>query len=166
MDILFDRKSCRNYKPDPISQEDLDYILHAGMSAPTACNTRCWSFIVVKDKETHKKIMQIHKASQMLENAPVAVIVCADLEKQYKNYWQQDCAASTENILLAATAKGYGSVWCGVATNTERQEGIAKLFKLPHNIIPFSLIVMGKPAEDKPVKERWSPDLIKYEIWK
>ncbi len=113
MDILFERKSCRNYKNDPIPQEDLDYILHASMSSPSAMNTRPWHFIVIKDKETHKKIMQIHRASQMLENAPLGIIVCCDLEKQYKNYWQQDCAASTQNMLLAATAKGYGSVWCG-----------------------------------------------------
>ena len=163
MDILFDRVSCRNYKSDDIVQQDLDYILNAGMSAPTACNAQEWSFLVVKNKETHKKIMEIHAAAQMLKSAPVAILVLADIEKQYKNYWQQDCAAATQNILLAATAKGYGSVWCGVATNTERQEGIAKLFNLPHNIIPFSLIVIGKSNEDKKVKNRWDETKIKYE---
>jgi nitroreductase len=163
MDILFDRVSCRNYKSDDIPQQDLDYILNAGMSAPTACNAQEWSFLVVKNKETHKKIMEIHAAAQMLKSAPVAILVLADIEKQYKDYWQQDCAAATQNILLAATAKGYGSVWCGVATNIERQEGIAKLFNLPHNIVPFSLIVIGKSNEDKKVKNRWDETKIKYE---
>lgn len=165
MDILFDRKSCRSYKSDEIPQEDLNYILHAGMSSPSAYNTRHWSFIIVKNKETHKKIMQIHQASKMLENAPVAVIVCADLEKQYKGYWQQDCAASTENMLLAATAKGYGSVWCGIFPVEERVKSFTELFKLPENIVPFSLVVIGKAAEEKPAKERWDSSKIKYEIW-
>ncbi|MEA5000424.1 MAG: nitroreductase family protein [Endomicrobiaceae bacterium] len=166
MDILFDRKSCRNYKSDDIPQDDLDYILHAGMSSPSAYNTRHWSFIVIKNKEIHKKIMQIHSASQMLANAPLAIVVCADLEKQYKNYWQQDCAASTENILLAATAKGYGSVWCGVAPIEDRVKGFRELLNIPENIMPFSLIVIGRSAEDKPAKQRWEPSKIKYEIWR
>lgn len=165
MDILFDRKSCRSYKLDEIPQEDLNYILHAGMSSPSALNTRHWSFIVIKNKETHKKIMQIHSASQMLANAPLAIVVCADLDKQYKGYWQQDCAASTENMLLAATAKGYGSVWCGVSPIEERVKAFAELLKLPKNMIPFSLVVIGKSDEDKPVKQRWEPGKIKYESW-
>ncbi|MFA7674903.1 MAG: nitroreductase family protein [Endomicrobiia bacterium] len=165
MDILFDRKSCRSYKTDEIPQEDLNYILHAGMSSPSALNTRHWSFIVIKNKETHKQIMQIHTASQMLVNAPIAIVVCADLDKEYKGYWQQDCAASTENMLLAATAKGYGSVWCGVCPIEDRVKAFTELLKLPKNMVPFSLVVIGKSAEDKPAKQRWEPSKIKYESW-
>lgn len=165
MDILFERQSCRKYKSDPIPQVDLDYILHAAMSSPSAMNTRPWHFIVIKDKQTHKKIMQIHKASQMLADAPVGIIVCCDIEKQYKNYWQQDCGASTENMLLAATAKGYGSVWCGIYPIEERVKAFADLLNLPQNIVPFSLVVIGKKAEELKEKQRWEPAKIRYEKW-
>lgn len=166
MDILFKRQSCRQYKPDSIAQKDLDYILHAGMSSPSAMNTRPWYFIIVKNKQTHEKIMNIHSASQMLKNAPVAIFVCADMKKQYKGYWQQDCAASTQNILLAATSKGYGSVWCGVYPVEDRVKNFSKMLKLPKKIIPFSLIIIGKPAQKKKKKDRWEPAKIKYETWK
>jgi len=165
MDILFERKSCRSYVSDPIPQQDLDYILHAAMSSPSAMNTRPWHFIVIKDKETHSKIMQIHRASQMLANAPLGIIVCCDIEKQYKNYWQQDCAASTQNILLAATAKGYGSVWCGIYPIEDRVKAFAELMNLPENIKPFSLVVIGKKAEEPKEKQRWEPEKIRYEKW-
>ncbi|AKL98398.1 nitroreductase family protein [Endomicrobium proavitum] len=165
MDILLERKSVRKYTDDPVKDEDLQYILRAAMSAPTACNRRPFEFIVVKDKETHKKIAQIHEAAQMILGAPAAVIVVGDADKVYENYLPQDCAAVTQNALLAATAKGYGSVWCGIYGNDKRMDAFKKLFNLPKNIKPFSLIVIGKSADNNPPKNGWQPEKIKYEKW-
>lgn len=166
MDILLERKSVRKYTKDDVNEEDLNYMLRAAMSAPTARNTRCYSFIVIKDKEMHKKIAAVHPAAQMILEAPLAVLVTGDADTAYKNYLPQDCAAATQNMLLAATAKGYGSVWCGVYDNKERQEALEKLFNLPANIKAFSLVVIGRPADGNPPKNGWDPQKIKYEVWK
>ncbi len=166
MDILLERKSVRKYTNEDVKEEDLNYILRAAMSAPTARNTRCWSFIVIKDKETHKKIAAAHPAAQMILHAPLAVLVVGDANRVYNNYMAQDCAAATENMLLAATSKGYGSVWCGIFENKERQDAIEKIFNFPSNIKAFSLVVMGRPAENNPPKNGWEPEKIKYEAWK
>ena len=165
MDVFFERKSVRKYAQGEVNDSDLNYILKAAMSAPTARNTRCYSFIVLKDKETHKKIAQIHKASQMILEAPVAVLVVGDADAVFGNYLPQDCGAATQNMLLAATAKGYGSVWCGIYGNEERMSDFSKLFKLPENIKPFSLVVMGKSADNNPPKNGWQSEKIKYEKW-
>jgi nitroreductase len=166
MDILLERKSVRNYTNEDVKDEDLEYILRAAMSAPTARNTRCYSFLVIKDKETHKKIAQIHKAAQMILHAPLAILVIGDQDKAYEEYLPQDLAAATQNILLAATAKGYGSVWCGVYSNKDRSEAIERLFNLPKNLKAFSLVVIGKSADNRPPKDGWEPEKIKYEVWK
>jgi len=166
MDILLDRKSVRKYADGGVSQEDLEYILRCAMSAPTARNTRCYSFIVVRNKETHKKIAAVHPAAQMILQAPLAVLVVGDAGKVYENYLPQDCAAATENMLLAATAKGYGSVWCGVYGNKERQAAVEKLFSLPPDIKAFSIVVIGKSADNSPAKNGWQPEKIKYETWR
>ncbi|MCL1971697.1 MAG: nitroreductase family protein [Endomicrobia bacterium] len=165
MSILFDRTSIRQYTAEPVTDEDLNFMLKAAMSAPTARNTRCWSFIVIKDKETRKKIASIHRAAQMVLGAPLAILIVGDANLVYEDYLPQDCGAATQNILLAATEKGYGSVWCGIYGNMERMEEFAKLFNLPENIKPFALAVIGKPAEKPAEKERWSPEKIKYEAW-
>jgi nitroreductase len=165
MDILFDRKSVRKYQAGNVDEDDLNYILKAGMSAPTAMNTKCFSFIVIKNKETHKAIAEVHESAQMILQAPIAVLVVADTKLAYNNYLPQDCSAATQNLLLAATAKGYGSVWCGVYSNEKRQDAIEKLFKLPPNIKAFSLVIIGKSADNAPVKNRWEPNKIKYEVW-
>lgn len=165
MSILFDRTSIRKYTDETVKDEDLNYILKAAMSAPTARNTRCWNFIVIKDKETHKKIAQAHRAAQMILSAPLAILVTGNEETVYENYLPQDCGASMQNILLAATEKGYGAVWCGIYGNKERMDAFTKLFDLPENIKPFGLAVIGRPAEKPAEKQRWSPEKIKYELW-
>jgi nitroreductase len=165
MDILLERKSVRKYTDEDVKKEDLDYILRAAMSAPTARNTKCCSFIVIKDKETHKKIAFLHRAAQMILQAPLAILVAGDQNAAFERYLPQDCAAATQNILLAATAKGYGSVWCGVYSNEERSKALEKLFNLPENIKAFSLVVIGKSADNNPPKNGWQPEKIKYEVW-
>ncbi|MDR1259881.1 MAG: nitroreductase family protein [Endomicrobium sp.] len=167
MDILLDRRSIRKYTGDDVKQEDLNYILHAAMSAPTAKNTKCYSFVVIKNKNMHKKIAKIHKYAQMILEAPVAILVVGDQNIVYKGYLPQDCAAATQNILLAATAKGYGAVWCGIYSNKERSKNIEKLFKLPKNIKAFSIVIIGKSDDSSiHVKNNWQIEKIKYEIWK
>ena len=165
MDILLERKSVRKYTNEPVKDEDLEYILRAAMSAPTARNQRPYSFIVIKDKETHKKIAQIHRAAQMVLEAQVVILVVGDQDKAFENYLPQDCAAATQNILLAATAKGYGCVWCGIYGNEERMKLFSETFKLPENIKPFSLVVIGKSADNSPAKNGWDKSKIKLEKW-
>jgi nitroreductase len=166
MDILLERKSVRKYTDEDVKKEDLDYILRAAMSAPTARNTRCYSFIVIKDKEMHKKIASLHHAAQMILQAPLAILVTGDQNAAFEKYLPQDCAAATQNILLASTARGYGSVWCGVYSNEERSKALEKLFNLPENIKAFSLVVIGKSADNNPPKSGWQTEKIKYEVWK
>jgi nitroreductase len=165
MDILFARRSVRQYLEGSISEQDLTYILHAAMAAPTAMNTRCYHFLVIRDKTIHKKIAMIHKAAQMIISAPLAILVLGDSNLAFEDYLPQDCAAVTQNILLAATTKGYGSVWCGIYSNHNRESAIATLFNLPKNIKPFSLVVIGKPAVKLSMRNVWQPEKVKYETW-
>ncbi|MDR1942345.1 MAG: nitroreductase family protein [Endomicrobium sp.] len=165
MDVFFERKSVRKYLQDDVKEEDLNYILRAAMSAPTARNARCYSFIVVRDKETHKKIAEVHRAAQMILQAPLAILVVGDESKVFEGYLPQDCAAATQNILLAATLKGYGSVWCGVYSNDERSKALEKLFLLPSSVRAFSIVVIGKSADNSAPKNGWQPEKIKYEKW-
>jgi len=165
MDILLERKSVRKYTSEPVKDEDLQYILRAAMSAPTARNTRCYSFIVIKDKEMHRKIAGFNPASQMILEAPAAILVVGDKNVVFGDYLPQDCAAATQNALLAATSKGYGSVWCGIYGNADRMRDFSKAFNLPENIKPFSLVVIGKSADNSPAKNGWDLSKIKQETW-
>jgi nitroreductase len=56
MKIIQDRRSIREYTPDPVSDQDLDMILEAARQAPSGENAQPWRFIIVKDPETRKKL--------------------------------------------------------------------------------------------------------------
>ena len=54
--VIQDRRSVREYTPEPVSEEDLCMILEAARQAPSGENAQPWRFIVVKDPSTRKKL--------------------------------------------------------------------------------------------------------------
>jgi nitroreductase len=77
----------------------------------------------------------------------------------------QDCSAAAQNILIAATDKGLGSVWCGAFPREDRVSSLRKLLRLPDNVVPLALIPIGYPAEEKPPSERFDPARIHHDRW-
>jgi nitroreductase len=164
LEALFTRRSVRQYTDEPISKEDVKTILEAGMNAPSANNRQPWQFIVVDDRAKLNSIMQVHPYSRMLAQAPMAIIVCADTNLS-GSYWQQDCSAATENILLAARALNLGTVWLGVYPNKQRVTGIKKLFNIPKHIEPLNILALGHPAVEQGRVNRYDPDRIHTNTW-
>jgi nitroreductase len=102
----------------------------------------------------------------MLKEASHAVIVCGDTSlAKYPDFWVQDCAAATENLLLAAQDLGIGSVWLGVYSNPPVFEGIRKFLGLAENILPFSIVSLGFPAERKETADRYDDDRVHWNKW-
>ncbi|WP_269852140.1 nitroreductase family protein [Methanosarcina horonobensis] len=86
----------------------------------------------------------------MLKNSPAALLICADPETpKFKEFWVQDCSAASENMLLAAHDQGLGAVWIGIYPAEKLVTGIRDLLNIPEQMIPFSAIAIGHPAEEK-----------------
>jgi len=166
MNAILSRRSIRKYTAQAVSDETITELLEAAMSAPSAGNEQPWRFLVIKDRETLNEIPRFHPYSRMLDHAPVAILVCGDkrLEK-YEGYWVQDCSAATQNILIAVQAKGLGAVWLGIYPLEERVAEFRKLLDIPDSVIPFALISIGYPAEQKPPSERFDASRIHHERW-
>jgi nitroreductase len=56
MDVIRNRRSIRKYKPDPVPEYEIKYLLEAARLAPSWANTQCWHFVVVTDPEVKGKI--------------------------------------------------------------------------------------------------------------
>ncbi len=150
MDCIFNRRSIRKFKPERLSYDVLERIVSAGMYAPSARNEQPWQFVIIDKREILDAIPEVHPHAAMLRDAPAAICVAADtrLDKcPGANYWIQDCAAATQNILLASYAEGLGACWLGTYPRQERMAGIRKLLEMPEAVIPFSVIALGYPAE-------------------
>jgi len=59
MNAVFERRSVRQYTSEDVSEEIIDDLLKAAMSAPSACDQRPWDFVVVRDKDTLSGISKI-----------------------------------------------------------------------------------------------------------
>lgn len=166
LDAIFSRRSIRRYTSEPVPEEIVTKLLHAAMCAPSARNERPWHFVVMTDREILDEIPKFHPYSQMVKEASVAILVCGDLElEKSSGYLAQDCAAATQNILLEAHFLGLGSVWCGVYPREERMDGFRRLLQLPDHIVPFALVPVGYPAEERPQVERFDPTRIHKNRW-
>lgn len=165
-EAILSRRSIRRYTSEPVSDDLVEKLLRAAMSAPSAGNEQPWHFVVIRDRKTMERIQEFHPFARMLREAPVAILVCGDprLEK-YGGFWVQDCSAATENILIAANSMGLGAVWLGLYPIDERVEGMRKLLEIPGHVIPLSLVSVGHPAEKKPQADRYDESRIHTEQW-
>ena len=69
------------------------------------------------------------------------------------------------NILIAAKELGLGTCWMGVAPRTDRMEVVGGILGLPDGVVPFNLIAVGYPAEDRERPDRWDENLIHRNHW-
>ena len=166
MEALLTRRSIRKYKQGEVPDSVIKDVLTAAMSAPSAGNQQDWQFVVIRDRQTLNKITEIHKSSQMLNDAPVAVLVCGDLAaEKYKGFWVQDCSAAMENLLLAIHSSGFASVWLGVYPRQERMDGLRKLLGIPEQVVPFAIAPIGIPNEKKGRENRYTESKIHRDRW-
>ena len=151
------RRSVRKFTQQAVPEEMIDALLHAAMSAPSACNRQPWEFYVVTQPESLEKL---RKASRFTNYAAtLAIIVVGSLSRalpqQLGEYWIQDCSAATENILLQATELGLGSVWCGIYPQKRCQQRVSELLGLGEKQIPLNVIFLGFPAETPEPRDQY-----------
>ena len=161
---ILNRKSVRKYSDKKIEKEKIDTILRCAMAAPSGMNKQPWEILVVTDKEKLEKIAEVAPNASYAKNSQVTIIVCGDKNISDK-FWEQDCCAVTENILLAVEALGLGAVWCMVYPSDERVAGIKSLFNLPENIIPLNIIPIGYPFAKEEPKQKYNIKKIHNNNW-
>ena len=160
------RRSIRRFTDKAISEPLLEQISKAAMQTPSARNFQPWHFVVIDDRDKLREIPKFQPYAAMLETAHVAIAVCGDfmLEKSIE-YIALDCAAATQNMLLAAHGLNLGAVWLGIYPRKTRIEGLKNLLKLPEHVTPITLIALGYPDEHPLSVSRYKPERIHRNIW-
>ncbi|MBN1316804.1 MAG: nitroreductase family protein [Anaerolineales bacterium] len=162
--IIFSRRSIRQYTGEPLSNQEIQSLLEAGMAAPSASDKKPWHFVMATTKEQREALANAHPYGKMIANAGLAIAVCGDMTIA-PDYWVQDCSAATENILVAAAGLGLGAVWLGCHPKTERVNAVRSVLNIPDHIGILSLISVGRPAEEKPARTQFDPSFVHKEIW-
>ena len=163
-EVLQRRRSIRKYTQEPVSKEDIDLLMHAAMSGPSACNKTPWEFYVITDEAVLEKLRNASRYSKIY--APLAIVVCGSLSRalpsQLAPYWIQDCSAATENILLAATDLGLGTVWCGIHPQKRAEEKVREALGLTEKHIPLNIIYVGHPDQVQEPRDQYKESYIHY----
>lgn len=156
--LMRSRRSVRKFKNDPLPEGAVAHLLDAAIWAPSGGNAQPWHFVLVRDDETKRQLAAVASSQRFLEQAPLVVVVCADLERAFKAYRDrgvqlyclQDTAAATQNVLLAAHAMGLGACWIGAF----REQPVADVLALAAHLRPVALVPIGIPDEDPRIPPR------------
>ena len=165
-DPVLRRRSIRKYTSEPVPDDLVEVLLRAAMAAPSAGNQKPWEFVVIRERPLLEAIPDVHPYAAMVPRASLAILICGDRRlERWPQYWSQDCAAATENLLIAATQVGLGAVWLGVHPLEERVAGLRALLGIPEDVTPFALVPVGWPAEDKEPADRYEEWRIHRDRW-
>jgi len=134
------RASVRSLAPTDIPDADLEAILDAGRRAASGMNIQPFSFILVKDRETIKKLGEVQG---FVRDASALIAIVAD--PQASKYWLEDISAATENMLLAIAALDYASTWVE-GTLLRKEDEMKGVLGVPDNLRLMIFIPLGKAA--------------------
>lgn len=165
LDIIFARRSIRAYSGEPVTEAQIRSLLEAGMAAPSAWNRKPWHFVVVTDKQSLQALADLHPYGKMIATAAVGIAVCGDPAES--DLWVQECAAVTENILIAVAGLGLGGVWLGCHGRPEREQSVRDVLGIPREIGVLSVLSIGNPhpAEEKEPRTQFNAARVHEERW-
>ena len=160
-DAVKNRRSIRSFKAQEVPADFLAKMLDAARLAPSALNEQPWEFVVIADQVKKKQIRVLYDAARskftlykqdtsFLENATL-ILACTKSDATRDII---SVALATENLLLAATALGLGSLVMTTPVSTEEQVSFFRReCNLPAGIIPLALIAVGYSTASSSQKE-------------
>lgn len=165
LETIFKRRSIRKYDGKPLEREKLVMLLQAGTAAPSACNNQPWEFVAVDDPAVMDQFRTRMKYGPY--NAPAAIVVCYNPQigqsPDCNPFWEQDCTAAVENILIAAVGLGLGTVWLGTHPKEDAIAIVREIVRLPEHVTPLAVIYVGYPAEQKEARSKYKEALVHWQ---
>lgn len=178
-EVLFSRRSVREYTADPIEEQTIQRLIEAAIHAPNAVNQQPWTFTVVRDQNLLDRLSRnakVHMLAnmpasdhsdhfrerlsdakfQIFYHAPVLILISAVREGPWV---VEDCALAAENMMLAAHAAGLGSCWIGFAQSFLNTPKGKRLLELPAVTVPVAPIIVGQPKSVAFDVPRKAPDV-------
>jgi nitroreductase len=151
--VMLRQRAVREFSDAPVDDAMLERCIRAATFAPSGGNTQPWKFIVIRDRETKRRLgvifdelgQQIYGANAPVrtpwEDVPVLIACCTEAGRATGG---ASIFPVVQNLLLAIHASGLGSV---LTTRWKaREKEVAPLLGLPDNIEPHAILPIGWPA--------------------
>ncbi len=166
MEAIRKRRSIRAYLDREVEEEKLKLVLEAGRLAPSANNRQEWKFIVVRDKETRKKLSEAAKGQGFVAEAPVVIAACAVETDKIMSCGQLaypiDLAIAFDHMTLKAVEEELGTCWIGAFF----EDKVKLLLRIPEEVRVVALLPLGYPASaSSSFSRKGIEDIVCYEKW-
>lgn len=178
-DAIKQRRSIRQYKPDPIPEDVLHRLLEALRLSPSGGNYQPRKFVVVRDREMIKKLATAGRANPVSISGAPLVIVAYGSEKEaigryvqdgqvvlgkgdaipeaikkgtydYESALLMDLIIALDHLTLAARAEGLGTVWIGAINERKVKE----ILSIPQDCVVPIVMPVGYPVSWPEAKPR------------
>ncbi len=180
IEAIKNRRSIRKYKPDPVDDRTVETVLEAARLAPSWANTQCWRFIVVRDENTKTQIAETmaahpslgsNPAVNAIKTAPVLIVACAEMgisgyfqgqesTDKGNGWFMFDVALAMENLVLAATSLGLGTVHVGLFD----AQKVASILGVSGNFCVVEMTPLGYPEfQPNPRPRKNMSEIVFYE---
>jgi nitroreductase len=144
-DAICARRNVRQYKPEPVSDDDLNRIAEAGWRAPSANNRQPWDFVIVTDQAQLQELSTVWRGAGHIAKAPAAIVIVVPVPPDDRrlvtdNY---DIGQATMAMMIAATDLGIGTGHSSVGN----QEKARAILGVPDDHLVAFMLGIGYPAD-------------------
>jgi nitroreductase len=178
-EAIIGRRSVRAYSEEPVSKEQIEEVLEAGIWAPTGMHREPWRFIVIEDKALIKYVSDETKilvqknmpplAKQfsteldiICYNAPVLVLVCTEKDQQWADINLLDSVLAAQNMFLKAHELGLGTCYMGFVNLISSKPEVLKKIGVPENCDMQLSFILGHPKVKQGRGKRNKLNIIKW----
>lgn len=154
------RRSIRSYREVDVEEDKLKKVLEAARLSPSASNRQEWKFIIIKDKETKRKLAQAAFNQTFIAEAPVVLVACATETNTVMLCGQPaytvDVSIACAFMVLQAYELGLGTCWIGAF----REDEVKRILDIPESVRVVAMTPLGYPRESPPPRLRKRIDQI------
>ena len=133
------RVAVREFEPDPVPAAAVKKILLAARWAPSQRNRQPWRFVVIRERETLRRIGELASSGAFIADAPLAIAVAMEGARLP----QFDAARDIENMILTAWSLGVGTVY---VQGIDR-DAVKELLGIPAELDLITVMPFGYPTE-------------------
>src|SRR5215470_1047349 len=130
--------AVRSYQSTPVPDALIRRIVEAGRLTGSGMNGQPWHFIVVRDRETLRRLGAMASSGPYVAQAPLAIVVATEKSR----FAVSDASRAIQSMLLAAWAEGVGSNWVGFGG----LDKVKPVLEIPANVDVLAILPFGYPA--------------------
>ncbi len=150
-DAVTGHMNVRRYEKTEVEDKLVGVMLYMANQAESAGDLQAWEFVFVREGKVKEKLYNAALNMNIVREAPVDIVVCADLKKQSLKYHErgeylysvQDTASAITVMMVTAELLGLGANWIRAFDESKVKE----ILSLPDSIRPVGIITVGYPLE-------------------